>query len=82
MIYPLRTIGPDANGAFRSYLLDYNVIKLVTLTRIRMDIILDLLIHGRLERMVERSIFDWTQVHDLVTEKKLRFPISFSFFTS
>ena len=25
----LRTIGPDANGAFRSYLLDYNVIKLV-----------------------------------------------------
>ena len=25
----LRTIGPDANGAFRSYLLDYNVISLV-----------------------------------------------------
>ena len=30
-IFPatLRTIGPDANGAFRSYLLDYNVISLV-----------------------------------------------------
>ncbi|MEC7402029.1 MAG: ABC transporter substrate-binding protein, partial [Verrucomicrobiota bacterium] len=25
----LRTIGPDANGAFRSYLLDYNVLSLV-----------------------------------------------------
>jgi microcin C transport system substrate-binding protein len=25
----LRTIGPDANGAFRSYLLDYNVLNLV-----------------------------------------------------
>ena len=35
----LRTIGPDANGAFRSYLLDYNVVGLLTHILIRMDII-------------------------------------------
>ena len=50
----LRTIGPDANGAFRSYLLDYNVMSLTTHILTRMDIIQGLRIPGRLMKTGER----------------------------
>ena len=50
----LRTIGPDANGAFRSYLLDYNVMSLTHAHPNSMDIIQVLRIPGRLMKTGER----------------------------
>ena len=67
----LRTIGPDANGAFRSYLLDYNVISLVH-PHPNSDGYYPgtCKILGRWERMAERFISGSILMHNTVTAKK------------